>query len=158
MEITVKVPSIKAIAAKLPKFNLRRTKAPQGIAPLQRRKFGSYKDKETGLWYAWHVIGAEGFIQLMDEGVNAKQFAEQNHMVLPMPGPSIQSYQCDCDKCQGTGASYGGKCFKCNGKGWLNPHDHRAANTFEKKVAAEKRKVTAARRKAKAPKPKKATK
>ena len=113
--------------------------------------YGCYKEKETGTWYSYWKIGSEVHMVLTPEGVNAKAYASQHRDIL-VTGDDVVSYECECDKCAATGQAYGGKCFKCDGKGWMSPIDVARATKFEKKVAAVKRQATAAKRKARSKK------
>ena len=65
--------------------------------------------------------GPPSYVMKAPDGINAKDFAKHNAPTIT--ANADHSYDCKCGKCKGTGKIYNGKCFRCDGKGWMSPID-----------------------------------
>ena len=124
MELTINIPSpsklIDTVKAKL----ARSTPKDSPKVP-----YGCYKDRDTGIWFSYWFLEGKCYVVPTPQGINSKDYAKQYQHTVPTLDQNTVSYEANCDRCHTTGHIYGGKCYTCDGKGWLSPIDRfRAAN------------------------------
>ena len=131
MQVTIKVPSFKLLTSALRKV--------EGAFKTSKPAldYGCYKDDE-GNWFSYWVVNDTCHVEPTPEGLNSKEYAATR-----LGTEGTHSYTCGCDKCHNTGSIYGGKCFKCDGKGWMSPIDVSRFAKFEARQAPSKPKAKA---------------
>jgi len=116
---------------------------------LRLPEHGAYKDAD-GNWHSYIHDADKVYVVPTPKGQLAVDFARYMAKNKATITVQVEGTSCECSKCSGTGKAFGGKCYQCDGKGWMSPIDAARFANFQKKQAAGKRKATTQRRKARA--------
>lgn len=130
MQLTLNIPSFKSLKESVTSHFATET------APAEKPLFGCMLNRDTNTWIAyWNIDGIVHY-ELPPEGMNAKVWAQAQ---LEKGATASDNYPAECAKCHGTGKIHPGpkgKCYSCDGKGWMSPIDLVRKKNYEARKAS----------------------